>query len=468
MRRVDLHDDEGATLVLVLVFLAVFGVLISLVLGQTDTSLKRTLVTRENEIKVYAADAGIEAGLVNLRNDDTACATSGTLLSTTVSGKAVTVTCQPVSGGLLGARGYALITTSPSDSLATQGGGGGVKKIQGKVFATSIDDAINLTVEGGAVAERRSASTCATNGDLPSGLVVTPSPPYRYSCTPDDWTALDPAPALGTAPALHASPTADRVITTGGSACHVFRPGTYSNGIVFGPRNYLTSGIYYFPTGIVKVQSQDVVAGAPASGDTQINDQAACATDAALAVTNPPLQRIQGTGAKIVLGGSARLLVDSPAGELEVYTRTGGPASEGTAGVSIYRVGTSPPASSPAWVPSTVPLSVPLIQVGTGNTPDLAVHGLIYVPGGFTDFNATNAARAQLVGGIVTGRLLFQSSSGVSGLNISAGSGPGSRRVQLVSVATGNGRPVTSRVVVDVQNDVGRTASVSSWLTDQG
>ena len=96
MRRVDLQDDEGATLVLVLVFLAVFGVLISLVLGQTDTSLKRTLVTRENEIKVYAADAGIEAGLVNLRNDDTACATSGTLLSTTVSGKAVTVTCPAV------------------------------------------------------------------------------------------------------------------------------------------------------------------------------------------------------------------------------------------------------------------------------------------------------------------------------------------------------------------------------------
>ena len=84
------RDDEGASLVIVLAFVALFGVLLSVLLNQTSASFKRTVVTRAYVAKVYAADAGADAGIQALRNDDLACptvsATASPLLSLSLNG----------------------------------------------------------------------------------------------------------------------------------------------------------------------------------------------------------------------------------------------------------------------------------------------------------------------------------------------------------------------------------------------
>lgn len=468
--------DDGATLVLVLAFLAIFGLLISALLSQTDTSLKRTLTTRQLDQKVYAADAGIDAGIVALRNDPTLCSgpgRTGTLPSPSVNGHATTVSCTGLSGSSLGARGYALITTDPTtSSLTTQSGG--TKKVEGSVYASGLSDSVDLAVDKGDVLEARSAGTCSGSTDKPGGLQVGPAPPYAYRCTTTSWTSLVDAPALPSSrPEDHLSAQPDLVVGSGASACYVFRPGTYWNGIVFGPRNYFASGTYYFPgggatlpdgttapasAGELRLTSAALVAGAVSPGDAQINADGPCSGDGALAAVLPGSEPITGTGVTLVLGGDSRLVADNPGGQVEVHRRAGG----GVEGVSVLAV----PSGAPSpWNPSTLTLTQPLLQVGTGNTPSLSVHGMVYAPGKLMDFNATNDVKAQLVGGVVIGRFQLQTSASTSGVGIRLLSGGGRRRVTVVSTALGTGgsRDITSRAVVDIENDTARTASVVGW-----
>jgi len=454
------------------------------VLGQTTSNFGRSTVTKAYQQKVYAADAGVDATITALRADDSLCPQPGsatTLPTLAVNGKSVTRTCQTLSGNALGANGYALIATDGSvKSFETQSGGGGVKKISGNVFASRLADDVDVVVEKGSVQEHASGTSCASGTDRPTNLLFTPSlsgstvvnaagptpvPPYSYSCTSTSWTSLDPGKTLPTTvPTVHASPLRDAVSTTD-SSCYIFRPGTYTNGIAFGTHNYLGSGVYYFPSGDIRIKSQDVVAGSKAAGDSNINSTAACATDAevptggSLGGDDP-----SGTGATIILGGTARLIVDNPSGQLEIFTRSGGGASEtGSQGVSVMSV---PTGAASGWTPTVRSVSDPLVQVGTGSTPAFAAHGMIYLPSFMLDMNATNASVAQLVGGVVAGRVLFQASASASGIGISIASGAGRRRIEVTSTATETGaRSIVSKAVIDIANDANRTVTVDSWYS---
>jgi hypothetical protein len=474
-RRLSAADDSGATLIIVLAFLAVFGLLIGVMLSATNTNMKRTLVTRSFDQKVYAADGGIDAAIVALRTNSTLCPTSGstaTLPDMTINQHVVSVTCKTVQGSALGANGYAVITTDPTTSSFTTSGGG-LKKIGGPVFASGFSDAIDATIDDGDTYEHKSGSTCSSDADQPSNLIVRPTPPFEYHCTNQTWTSVDPAPSLGTPPTLHPLRTPDRVMNLGGgAACNIFRPGTYSNGIdLSGTDNYLASGVYYFPGGTVtapdagalEVTKANVVGGA-SGGESQINNNSACATDADLPAAALGQEPAIGTGVKIVLGGDSQLIADnaSPGGQIELFTRKGGVSSEGTQGVSLMTVPSPAPAG---WVASTRTLTDPAVQVQTGDNPALSVHGLVYMKDQFLDFNATNAVKAQLVGGIVVGRLAFHTSASAGSVGISIQNGSGQRRIELVATAHGDlgERDVVSRAVIDLQNDAARTVSIDSW-----
>lgn len=460
------HSDEGATLVLVLLFITVFGVLLAAVLSETSGGLERTLVTRSYDEKVYAADGGIDAAIQTLRVNDTLCPTTGSTGSLgplNINGKQVSVTCRTLSGGSLGANGYALVTTDPSDlSLQTQSGG--IKTIRGDVFATGLGNPTNLVIDHGRLLEN--TATCSAGSSAPSNLSWVPTvaggpvPPYGYTCTPSTWTSIVTSPpTLGTPPLPH-GPLADKVKNSG--KCSVFRPGTYASGITLNESNYLASGTYYFPSGQIYLKQQTLIGGTPASGDTPINGDAACGSDSDLAASVAGKETIQGTGVTIVLGGDANILTDNPGGRIELFTRTGGGSGEGTPGVSLTTV----PAGAAGWAVSTRSLTDAVLTVGTGNTPAFSAHGLVYAPGHFIDFNATNDVKAQLVGGVIVGRLMLQSSASAAGLGISLQSGPGRRRTEITSTASRSGeRDIVSTAVVDIANDANRTPSIDSWLT---
>ena len=470
MQRRIRATDDGATLVLVLVFVGVFGVLLAAVLNETSGGLKRTIVTRSFNEKVYAADAGIDAAIQTARLSDTLCpvtGSTGTLAPLTVNGKSVTVTCRTVSGSSLGAGGFALVTTDPTASSITTSGGG-TKTIRGDIFASGLGNPSNFVVDHGRILEHN--STCSIGGAAPAatnwipsienGTAAgqTPVPPYSYACTGTSWNTVVPTvPSLGTPPLAHTA-LPDKVSGT----CSIFRPGTYASGINLSASNYLSSGVYYFPTGQIYLKQKTLIGGAPASGDTNVNGDAACGSDADLTAAAAGKETIQGTGVTIVLGGDANLDVDNPGGRVEFFTRTGGGAGEGTQGVSLITVATT----GGGWTASTRSLTQTVLLLGTGNTPAFSAHGLVYVPGHFIDFNATNDVTAQLVGGVVTGRLNLQSSASAGGLSVSLQSGPGRRRLELVSTASSPGeRDIVSSAVIDIQNDSSRTIAINSWLT---
>lgn len=490
------HGEQGATLVLVLAFVTVLGLLGTVLLDQSTAGLGRSSVARDYQEKVYAADAGVDAAIQQLRNDDTLCPGTGLtppvpelpspLPAQTINGKTVGTTCSAVSGSSLGARGFAVVTTDGSvDSFETQSGGGGVKKIGGNVFSTRLSNSIDIAVEKGSVLEHASASSCAVPaGPRPGNLFFQPSvsgstvinapgptsvAPWAYRCTTTAWTTYDPGKTLGTSrPRLHPLPTADTVLPDG---CRVFRPGEYPAGITFGTNNFLASGIYYFPSGLVTITNQFVIGGEPATGETPVNTGAGCAT--ATNASAPASQSLpvpngddpSGTGVTIVLGSSARILVDNPDGKLELYTRTGAPTEAGTAGVSIITVPSPAPAGG--WLANTSLVTQPVVQVGTGNTPGLAVHGMIYIPGRMIDMNATNTSVAQLTGGVVAGRILYKASASAGAAGISIGSGSGRRQVEVIATASEPGaRNIVTRAVVDIENDAGRSITINSWYTE--
>src|SRR4051812_8284605 len=165
------RGDQGASLVIVLAFLAVFGVLVVLLLGQTTTSFGRTLVSRTYNEKSFAADAGVDAAITRLRADDTLCpkaGATGALTPLSVNSKTVTVTCRTISGSSAGAGGYALITTDPGgSSFDTQSGGGGEKRIIGSVYSSGFTNSVDVFVKNGFVREFNGAGGCSSNSDRP-------------------------------------------------------------------------------------------------------------------------------------------------------------------------------------------------------------------------------------------------------------------------------------------------------------
>lgn len=480
------RGDDGATLVIVLAIVAVFGLLISAVLGQTTTNLGATLVTRAQDEKVFGADSGIDAGIQKLRGDDTLCprpmavGTEQQILSLPSNGKTVAVSCRTVSGRSVGAEGFAAVITDSDESGVTSPGlqqqGGGTPSVQGSIYAHRIDDgsSFTLAVRSGDVLEHSSScSNVAT--DKPSGLVVSPDPPYRYACSSDSWTRFDPKPAFPSSPGLV---DRDSLAAAGGlrsetdAGCRIFLPGKYTVAPVWGTKNYLASGLYYFEDVAVTVDKAEVVGGAqgpdPEGADRvepSINGTTACATDGDVPSADQPA--IRGTGVTIVLGGTASLRVSSaaPGAKVELYTRTGAIATQGLNQVSITAVPSY--AASSTWKKSTGTVGgsgSPVVLVDSGTNPALAVHGLIYAPHRFIDFNATNSSVAQLVGGVVAGRLRLQASASGAGLGVSVAAGPGRRRIEITAVASeSGGRPITSRAVIDIANDGPRTATVTSW-----
>src|SRR3954464_11762984 len=67
------RSESGAVLVIVLIFLVVFGLIIGSLLTFSDANIRTTRVLKSFDGRVYGADAGIEYGISTLQSQPVLC-----------------------------------------------------------------------------------------------------------------------------------------------------------------------------------------------------------------------------------------------------------------------------------------------------------------------------------------------------------------------------------------------------------
>ena len=444
--------DEGAILLLVLAFLLLFGLFISALLAQTSSSFRTTDVVRDRAAKTYNADAGVDFGIMRIRQDQTLCpnvAAGERSITTELSGglnvnpdsQSVTVTCRTIEGSAIGANGYAAMLLSP-DADALETGNGNGKVIEGPVFVKGgfkLNKPLKV-VEG----DVEKGSTGCT---APANLIVTA--PYSFTC-PVTTPSL-PAHDLPSYPTTSRGKTGASV--AGG--CTVFRPGIYTQAPDLGAKNYFTSGVYVFrDISLWAVGRADVYGGEQATGENlSITSGAPCTTDSGAGATP------NGTGVQFIFEGNSRVELENQS-RIELFNRTPQGAAEGTPGISVYAVGSDAPAP---WKPYNS--SQPVIGLKNGTTPEAAFHGLIYAPTAKVQLFATNSTVAQSLAGIVADKLLLESSASANALSIAGTKGKGKRVVIITATAPGNDvgeAAITSTAVLEIANDAAKSFRVVS------
>lgn len=490
-----IRNESGASLVIVLMMITVFGLILSALLTEAGASVKNTVVVSGHEEKVYAADAGIQFALQQLRQNRTLCprvGVSGPAMPTIeVNDRTVEVTCNVLSGSSGGSDGYAVVVTSPNDnSLVLTGAAGEFKNIGGHMYITGgVDWSSGIDLDKGDFIQQDQGSGCRqapttfwndSDGDPPGSLhpqLIMDMPEYGYYCQP---TSSFPVPnpahkAPSTVPTVARDLPAqtDSYADRGGGSdtCRVFEPGLYTQPPDLAEDNYFPSGVYYFnwsTNDVFEVKDAMVYGGRPNSweeANERFGPPASCDRDSD-----------SGAGALFIFGGNARMFIDAHGG-VELFGRTGeAGATDNLSFVAVPSGDSSNwPTGAGAWTASTLSGS-PVLDIKEGSQQDLAVHGMIYAPTEDVVLTATNSVIAQAMGGLVAYTLELKSSASADAFSVSIPAGLPNPREIVVTACTdpaasatcetsGGDRPVSSRAVVVVANDAQKTVAVKSWRT---
>jgi hypothetical protein len=488
--RHDAGGEDGAVLILVLVFMVVFSLIAAASFANAGANFRNTVGVRANEKKVYAADSGINWAISKIRTDNTVCPTTkadgspktyttgsagGLPTAPQFNSLSPAITCTVTTGSVTGANGWAIITTSPNNpSFYTPPPPppNFTKLINGPIFASSIDAGIDpVKVTNGAVFESQGRCTnLVTAVDKPTKLTV--DPPFSYHCT----SSANPADAvdhvLPTSVPLMAPAPIDVASSSLGVPCRIFKPGKYTTtNLLLAKDNYFVSGVYYLENVTLDVRKLQIVGGqsSPDEVATKLPGAPPCGSDADGGGTG------SGTGVKLILGGTSNIAVAIPSGRLELFSRLGGAATEGTAGISVQTVCKSSSTvpgvqcavgqGGAGWIASSL-TDTQAVLSQTGNTPRLRIHGQVYTPNALVSFNATNSANAWLLGGVVTGKLALSEQAAVDAVKVSIVPGIGFRTMTVTSKTQVSGeRDLVSTVIIQVKNDAARTTTIQSWRT---
>lgn len=490
--RAAANDDDGALLVLALIFILLIALAITGVLAETTTTFGKASVVRQYVTKRYAADAGLRYALQQLRANPTLCQAPGTpnnafnpldppasFLSS--SGNTapqnqpfpkVSVKCTIDSGQpLFGANGYALIThsTDPATGMTASLSNAQVP-ISGPVFLGS-DPALdhpaqNLSLsitKGDVFTFMTDSTTCP-----PEPTKMTIQTGYGWKCIPFGDPVPDaPVPTLPPSSTYVANLPArgPDPIATPAPNCSVFAPGKYENGIHLNPgvnppgnggfqpgQNYFGSGVYYFKNTTIDLTKGTIFGGMPRTDTTKYpgpiipaessdlgahNDGSACANDNLQGLSG----LVSGTGVKFILAGTSQLLVDNPQAFMELYARWAPDQAtadtEGTQGVSVMSVDSPAPSGWTAYTPgglTSLCFGVGTASGGGGSTLGLSVHGLVYLPTCQTVLR-NNLDVSNFSGGLDLGSLSISSSTNIANFHISVLQVSVPRKMTIVSTA---------------------------------
>ena len=481
--------EDGIALILALALIALLGVFVTAVLTLGYASFKTTEVARDTNKNLYGADGGVDVAAQLLRASSSYCpevtGTAQSMPTQTIGGRTVSLTCRSLSGSSGGTGGstsqWALIATGyPSP------GGAAADLTRAIRFEGSTH--ANYVTANGPVFSAGNLDLTATSPEFRIN-----SDFYQYNDTPTQYCDADKAtaPSLGNPtvtgtwncapsssyPVPDPSPslvvpttTAPTQSGSSSSACQVLFPGRYTtaNAPTFNRLNatYLASGVYYFDNVGVLGLAGEIFGGAPPAGETQDLAATPCSNDANANALRPG--SATGQGVTLILGGNSRLSVDDHfKTKIELFTRVpANPASEGTAGVTVY----APRTSGSNWSAST---GTPIITMA-GNKTTMTLHGLFYAPAGAIDkiYAVSNPGSAPLFqGGLVGQRMTIRfdlQANGETFSNLSSivTSSPATTRTIVVTAtatAPSGGAPTTVTAVVQLGTGSGTPATILSW-----
>ena len=469
MRSRPTRNQDGATLIIVLMFISVFGLILAGLLTEAGASIKYTDTVANHGEKVYAADAGLTLGIKQLKQNNEICPTTGssqTIQTTTVNDIPTKVECETTSGSTTGGLGYAIYTRSPaSDSLQLQQGL--VKEVGGPVYVTGGVDGLNkgMNVKRG---NFRQLAANGCNALTDPGVKVDPG--YSKLCPPTP-------PTVPTYAAPPVPPAAIAARTSGDGDCQILYPGTYAGAPVFDltKTNYFATGLYYFkaPFTFEGTGASDTYyfGGARASYEEEEKFPAnhpPCASDAAATSAAPPGDyTASGTGVQFIFGNGATLTVADKS-RAELFERTDNGTQE-TSSPTVVAVPSS--WATPDWIPNAVNTTV--VGFTPGADKALVIHGLTYAPDHNVVFKVTNIVDAVVFGGVVAWKVEIDSSQGGGGggLVVRAKNGnPDPRHIVVRATApfpasASAGREVVSTTVVEITNDIPERVTIESWRT---
>ena len=456
-RRPATHSEDGAVLILVLAFVTAVALVSTVLINQTESNMRFTLVERQNQKQVYAADAAVDYGIAQMQADNGLCGAGGSGVSSQalpfpVNGRTPTWSCAETpnasAGGVFGSD-WAVFLTGVNGAPVVTFNGSSTHYINGSVYnafddttggpATwGVSNSAPLLIQNGTLQQHR--ASCPTPPDL---TITGVGPSGKTKCTATAYALPAPREGLAASPPAVASPNP----VASDATCASFAPGRYTSAPNLDPTkvNFFRGGVYYFDSiGKWALGGVKILGGTPQLGETRRGGM----------TCSDPTQG----GVLFVFGGSS-YVATTGATTIELFPGN----AAGGAGVSVYQV-TAP---GNGWTASNPGANHPLISIDETGDNRIVMHGQIWAPNGSLQLTQ---------GGGSSGFIEFRAGlvlADLSNVNSSSNSSnffyvTGTRTVTVTGTgppASGEtGATVTVTAVVAVSNDPTTVpARIASW-----
>ena len=426
-RRVDIRDDRGATLIMVLVLVTVMAVGLTALLSLTDTNVRATVELREQAASIYDADGAMQTAINAIREGDYHAAPgqkcfggSDTMTVQAPSGAgsaAVTCTADPAkvlvhcpSLATCNRPGSAVLTlgrTAGEDGLhIEQPNAGSTFRVHGTIFSNST-----IAVDNGTLSTN---TRVYARGTCTGTIVSTPPPSCNYGATANP-LGDDPnyAPAASAVPPWRPMPactTPDSVVT--------FEPGYYDDAAALSAMMagnspcrrstwWFKPGVYYFDFHNSGPNANPVLPNAPnvwtvddghLVAGTPVNAAGAVLASPPVPAAIPgscqnPIKDASAVGVQFIFGGDSQFAVKS--GQVEIC----GTYSVNRPPVAVYGLKTGSDAvatANGAFADSVTPGAFT-----DATTARVAALENTYAAGSFTSWTTNSPANNQ-VGQVTT------------------------------------------------------------------
>ena len=427
-------NEDGLVLPMVLVMITVVAVISVALLSLATTTLAASRVAKSTAERTYAAHAGIDAAIQQIRAGATLCS-DNSKLPVKVNGRPTVVTCSPASDSFdVGAGGWAVFvngTATPNPGISTSNAVNAGKVITGPVYNGGrwTDTNALLQVSDGQVLS--SAAGCGDAG-FTNNVVTQPVANFK-ACVGG------PAPAPAVAPSLPTIsdallpatlvPGGSTVTGSGANACRIFTPGVFTSAaqLLPSPYMYFTSGVYLLDNvGKITIgKSRKAVAGRAYPGYT-----------AALDVTAQCPSGDAGFGAMFLLSGNSSIEV-TDGGQFEIHPFL--PAVGSKESPVAIRTVDPVDVGKRVWLtaPSTLDTGGAAFASSKNKTKAI-IRGVIYAPYALVSIDPRgNSPQTVLSAGVVAGRFDLSADAAISSdqLQIGSGGASGIRRIQIRSEA---------------------------------
>lgn len=355
-RRIDQRGDDGVTLVLVLVFLLVFGLTVPAVLDLTGTNLLTLAATRSVSNTTYDVDGAAQRAITEVRNspynndagqscfkyrpDATGQTETSALTAPSLNGGSnLLVTCdpEPITGTPTNVRtafnanntpGQALLTTSTnSGEYGVYQGNNSVFRIRGKVYSHS---SIYIPNNGATLVDPTSSVTAVGTCTTPAQVQGAPTQCSDGTAHASD--GVDPGSAGAPNAAQYALPSpppsaVQTVPACSGSRVYTLSPGLFNDASTLSaltttscssPLLYFQPGTYYFNfknTGshVWGINNGYVIGGKPEPGTTWLTTYPSTVPTVPGSCITPLESATPGNGVTFIFGGDSQVSVSNGA-----------------------------------------------------------------------------------------------------------------------------------------------------------